>query len=613
MSIISKFIKLNKDVLLEYVYNDGNLISEPYNILFNSKDRKQSYVGFDSSITNNTLNNQLFKIDSIQGVWGKTNPSTYSFLEVKNFGLSEPIKHDTIKIHVPINWTFGEYLGFHIRVYGFDTLNQVEIELSNFYFDMSDVNQQYLLNFTSPPLLFQEKLWGKNITVNIPSLSELASQLTNNLPTPNSINANLTKGLGFSTSSPIFIDFNFINNIQVINQVKTYLLQSAITTTLPQTPEFERLGLKVEHSINGDFFEIYGTYNGNIAEFNKFIQESVFMGNRYYVQYDITLYEQNIRGKTTTITLTDNFNESIEYRPIIKRSTTTAIIDVEMRIIDSVNDSYIIRRSSYGMLQNEVSKYSLFMKKINIDNAYKPKIYNIKNAINPDLVGVANSMGMILLDTYPKKIKQISTDSLMNNPNLTTNTNNVVIEQIKVPFPILVERFNVIAKSNSSTLDNKTFYGFGKIQIILYPFDNIVSFYIASGTNESPRYFDLTGFSEIRLVIKNDKNTVSFLPFIESEQIDLVNGLITFKIEQSKFNEIKRVYNTGTNVFYITGSNISTTTVIYTGLYKIYDDTDNVSQLNNQIDQEAQQQSSVNSTIILDNNSRETAIVRPRI
>jgi hypothetical protein len=612
MSTISKFIKLDKDVLLEYIYNDGNLISESYNILVNSKDRKQSYLAYDSSITNNTLNNQLFRIDQIQGIWGKANPNTYSFLEVKNFGLSEPIKHDTIKIHIPINWTFGEYLGFYIRVYGFDTLNQVEIELSNFYFDMSDVNQQYLLNFTSPPLLFQEKLWGKNITLNIPSLSELSSQLTNNLPTPNSINANLTKGLGLSISSPVFIDFHFINNVQVINGITTYLLQSALTTTLPQTPEFERLGLKIEHSVNGDFFEIYGTYNDTIAEFNKFIQDAVYMGNRYYVQYDITLYEQNLRGKTTTITLTDNFNEPIEYRPIIKRSTTTAIIDVEMRMIDSVDDSYILRRSSYGMLQNEVSKYSLFMKKINIQNAYKPKIYNIKNTINPDLVGVANSMGMILLDTYPKKIKQNSTDSLINNPNLTTNnSNSVVIEQIKVPFPILVERFNVIAKSSSSILDNKEFYGFGKIQIILYPFDNVVSFYVASGTNDSPKYFDLTGFSEIKLVIKNDTNTISFLPFIESEQIDLVNGLVTFKIEQSKFNEIKRIYNTGTNVFYITGTNISTTTVIYTGLYKIYDDVDNISQLNNQIDTQVEQQANTDTFNV--DNSRETAIVRPRV
>jgi hypothetical protein len=40
-------------------------------------------------------------------------------------------------------------------------------------------------------------------------------------------------------------------------------------TTTPQTPEFERLGLVIENSKNGDFFEIYGTYNDTIAEFKQ--------------------------------------------------------------------------------------------------------------------------------------------------------------------------------------------------------------------------------------------------------------------------------------------------------------------------------------------------------
>ena len=93
--------------------------------------------------------------------------------------------------------------------------------------------------------------------------------------------------------------------------------------------------------------------------------------------------------------LTDDFNESIEYRPIIKYSTTTAVIDVEMRMIDAVDDSYIVRKASYGMLQDEVSKYSLRLSKINLKNAFKPKVYNIKNAINPSLIGKSNSMGMI--------------------------------------------------------------------------------------------------------------------------------------------------------------------------------------------------------------------------
>jgi hypothetical protein len=609
MAKVSKFIKLDKDVLLEYIYNDGNLVSEAYNILVNSKDRKRSYMAFDTSSTGNNQANQLFLIDPIEGKWGKVNTNYYTFLQVKNYSAPSPTRHDTLKFHIPVNWTFGEYLGFYVRVYTFDSLNNTQFELSNFYFDMSDVSKQNLLNFSTPALLFHEKLWGKNIQIEIPAVSEISSQLTNNRPTDNSINFNLTGGNGLSLNAPIFVDFHFIKNIQTINSVTNYLLEPAVTTTIPQTPDFERLGLKIENSTNGDFFEIYGTYNGTIAEFKRFIDDSITLGNRYYVQYNITTYEQNIRGKTTTITMMDNFNESIEYRPIIKYSTTTAIIDVEMRLIDSVDDSTIIRRASYGMLQDEVSKYSLSLMKINLDDANKPKIYNIKSAINPDLVGVANSFGIIPINNNPKSPPKPRVNlDILANPNNNTSTlsdSNVIVEQIRVPFPVLVDRFNIMAKSDSAVMDTKTFFGFGKIQILLYPFDNVVSFSIASGTPEQPRYLDMSGYNEIKLTIKSDNNSISFSPYIESGQIDLVNGSIAFKINESKFSEIKRIYNNGVNVFYITGTNVSTTSVIYTGLFKLYDDKNNVDQLNQQVSSQPQ--------IILDPTPpRQTVIVTSR-
>jgi hypothetical protein len=41
---ISKFAKVDRDVLLEYVYNDGNLLSEKYKILSNVKDNVSSFI-----------------------------------------------------------------------------------------------------------------------------------------------------------------------------------------------------------------------------------------------------------------------------------------------------------------------------------------------------------------------------------------------------------------------------------------------------------------------------------------------------------------------------------------------------------------------------------------
>jgi hypothetical protein len=580
MAKISKYVKLDKDILLEYIYDDGNLISESYDVLVDSRDRRQSYVSATGSVTANTLGNQLFKIDSVSQKYGKVNPNSYSFLQLKEYSSGIPVRHDTLKFHIPINWTFGEYLGFYVRVYAFDTSNQRVFDISNFYFDMTDVSQQYLLNFTSPALLFQEKLWGKNITIQIPSVSDVANQKENNLPKVNSINANLTNGSGLNTTSPVFVDFHFINNIQTVNGITSYLLSAKVTTTVPQTPEFERLGLVIEHSLNGDFFEIYGVYNDTIAGFNQFMDESFNIGHRYYVQYNITMYEQNIRGKTTTVTQHENFNETVEYRPIIKYSTTTAIVDVEMRLIDAVDDSYIIRRASYGMLQDEVSKYSLNLTKINLKNASKPKIYNIKSNIDPSLVGLSNSMGKITkINSNRAKSGRVN-GSGNGNGNGNNNSPVIQIETVKVPFPVLVDKFNIVGKSDNASFNNTVFYGIGKMQVLLYPFDNIITFTIANGDVSKPDFLNMTGYGDVKLVFKDDSKLYEFPLYTDSGSVNLAIGQLAFRITQNKFADIKRLYETGINVFYITSDIQSVRSVVYTGLYKIYDNLANVAGLN---------------------------------
>lgn len=619
MSKISKFLKLDKNILLEYIYDSGNLLSEPYDILVNSRSSVNSYLSTGSGVTTNSKDNSLFLIDPVNRKLGKIDTDNYSFLQVKNYSQPGPIKHDTLKFHLPINWTFGEYIGFYINVYTFDKQNQVKYDISNFYFDITDLSQQNLMNFTSPPLLYLEKLWGKNITIDIPSVDAISSQLTNNLPTEDSINANLTDGSGLSLTSPVFIDFSFITKKQVINNITTYLSKSPISLSVPQTPEFERLGLMIEPSKNGDYFEIYGTYNGNIGEFNKFINDSVQQGNRYYVQYNITIFEQNIRGKTTTMILTDNFNESVEFRPIIKYSTTTAIIDVEMKLIDAIDDSYITRKASYGMLQDEVSKYSLSLSKINLKNAYKPKIYNIKNAINPSLVGKSNSMGMIDEFSTSGGIGNVNFDgssvegsgsTTIANGGLGTDLlNSGSLQTIKVPFPVLVETFNVIGKSDNTIFDNKTFYANGRIQIVLYPFDNIVKFVLASGETTAPDYMDLTKYNEISFVIRNDFDSVTFPIYDETDEIQLDIGQLVFKLDKNKYNRIKNIYDSGINVFYITGTNQDVTSVIYNGLFKIFETRDNIVTLNDEAT------AGLTPTIIDDptlNGNQETAVVTRR-
>ena len=331
---VSKYIKPDVNILMEYIYDDSNLISEPYEILVNIKDNSKSFISTDSSITANTSANQLFQIDPVNRKYGKVDTTNYTFLQIKDYASGFPLRYDTIIIHLPINYSFGENIGMYLRAYSFDFNTQKTYDLTNFYFDISDTNTQDILQYTNPPILFQEKLWGKEIRILVPSLYEISNQRKLNITTSNSVNYNLTGGIGMSQLSPIFFEFSFITGKQTINSITTYNLANKIQLSLPQVPEFQTLGTMIQHSSNGDFFEIFGIYNGTIADFKTFMDNSVYIGNRYYVQYNITLYEQNIRGKSLTITVTDNFNETVEYRPIIKYSTTTAVINVDMYIID---------------------------------------------------------------------------------------------------------------------------------------------------------------------------------------------------------------------------------------------------------------------------------------
>lgn len=591
MAKISKFVKLDKDVLLEYVYNDGNVFNDRYRLLVDSRTQKRSYMAADTSSTGNTLSNQIVGIDLVDNRFGKVDPTFYTYLQLSDYSSSLPLRHDILKFHIPVNWTFGEHVGFYVRISAFDSTNSLSYNISNFYFDMTDTGQQSLMDYNTPALLFQEKLWGKSISFEIPSVSGIAAQLANGVARPNSLNYNLTGGLGLSSTSPIMIEFFFIEGSRTINNVKTFTVGQKYATSVPQTPEFETLGLTVKHSDNGDFFEIFGTYNGNSTEFNKFINDSLTIGRKFYVQYDITTYEQNVRGKTTTVTVMDNFNETIDYRPIIKVSTTTAILDVEMRLIDMVDDSYIVRRASYGMLQDEVSKYSSNMTKLDMSTAMKPKIYNIKNNIDASLLGKTNSMGIPLgtrgrtgkgFNVGIGTKKGIGPGGNMNNPNLGSGGTGVTTNVVKIPYAVLVEVNNVVGKSENQYVNKDLFYGINKMSILIYPFDNVLRFTIATGDAGAPTYLDMSNLGEISLVFKSDAVVERFGLMQDATDLNVSQGQLVFRIPEVKINSLKSIFNDKKNVFYITAKQVTGEVVLYSGLFQINDNAKYIDALNQQ-------------------------------
>ena len=561
----SKYIKVDKDVVIEYIYDNQGFLLEGYNILTNLKDEYNQFYSSEGTQTRNGESNQLFRIDPVKNIWTKINYDKYGFLGKREYGTSVPLRFDSIKVHLPVKYTFGGNYGFHIKVYSKASRGTHQYLLSSFYYDITDQSQSDYLQFNSPPLLITEKLWQKNVEFYIPSLHFISSQKTLGLPTEFSLNYNLSDGTGMSETSPIFIEFSFITSRQTILNEVRYTLGGTKQISIPQTPEFENLSVMIEPSNQGDFFELYGTYNGTLAEFNTFIEDSRYSNKKYNVEYTITLFEQNVRTRSQKIYLDEFFNQKIEYRPIIRYSTTTAVIECEMKLIDLVDSSIISRRASYGMLPDEVAKYSLRLTKINLEGANKPKIYNIKNQLGAGLLE--------LNDKRNRGSRKGEMDTYGNS--------QIKLEFLKVPFPLFIDKFNLVAKSDSVEIGREIFYSDGALRLVIYPFDNVIMFTIADRISDTQiEYLNLSNSSDVRLVFKSDVQSASF-PLWDGNngQIDLERGTICFMIPSSRIPDIQRIFDAGKRVFYITTTNNQITTPLFSGSFTLFDSVDYIEEL----------------------------------
>ncbi len=538
----SIFKKVNRDVLVEWIYDDGNNIIEPYKILLNSKTQTKSFISGDTSITRNTEDNQLIQIDPIQSKYAKINYSQYSYLSYQDY-VSGGIRHDKIKIYLPSNFTFGEYQGFYLRAYTYDYRNRKFYDLSNFFYDYTDEVKRGMLSSFTPPILYQDRVWDKFIEINIPSVYAISLQRDNGQVQTDTINFNLAGTDGLSQTSPIFVDFYLISKIQQIGSVKNYLTSQKVISQFPQIPELESLTLFIEESSSGDYFEIIPKYNNSVDEFANFIQDSKTLNKIYYLEFTIIVFEQNIKGKQIVLKVEEGFSDPIEFRPIIKYSSSTAIIDVEMRLIDRNNGSIVVRKSAYGMKPDQLSKYALGLKRIKIDNVNKPKIYS-KNSISLHHIDELGKAPM------PENRIQVPVPALINSKNISAYS------------PQALNRLSI------NKIDN--YHYNGKLKVGLDPFDNILQFNLALKYQDKIEAIDLTNCQELKLSFKNDDSLIDFIQYFDGETSASM-GICKFRIPESKFIDIKNLIKSGINVFHITTTNQGVKTCIYSGLFATTD------------------------------------------
>jgi len=513
MASSSKFMKLHPNVLLEWVYDSENLKSENYQILTDLVTEKR---GFMSQEGYNKLENSVFVIDPVVRKYAKVDTGKYNYLKVETYS-SSFVQYDKLRLHLPETYSFADngYVGLYVRVYTYDYYNEKVVDFSSIIYDDTEVGADIKLELNDS-FLYDEQSWGKYFSYDIPSIDTISKQrsssATSNTPTPNSINLNLTQSNGISQSSPIFIEFSFIVSRQEILGNTYYHMSDIFTKSIDKVPEYLDLAANITKATDGDYFEIYGTYGGDNESMDEFVDELNAKGRKVRLEFDVSLYEENILMNTQTYIVEDNFTQKLWYRPVLSFTNTTASIDVTMKVIDLVDDSQIDRLASIS-LTKDIFKYGKILTRINLENAWKPKIYNLKG--NASMVDAS-----------------LGADINVGDINLT-----------KVNYPVISDRLGLLVSTSPSPTTK--YKPMGLAEIIINPFGNTVKFEIAkldqSGNAVPYDLAEIMENSKLTLSFKSDEEYLEKEVWQETDDNDYDNGVVVYRIEQSDLPTLKAI------------------------------------------------------------------------
>ena len=542
MAKVSKFMKLNPNVLMEWVFDSENYLSENYKVITNLNENKKR--NFLSTSNYNNINNNLFQLDSVLKKYTLPNTIKYNFLQEQDYNTA-PVQYDTVRIYLPSTYNFIDngYVGLYLKIFAYGFYNDNIYEISNIFFDATN-NSNSGLTQLAIPFFYDEQQWGKYYEFDVPSIDYVSNQRSGTTSLSNSINSNLTLGEGLSQTGPIFIDFQYLNTKENILGTTYYYASESFRSSFQKAPEYNTLAVQIQESLEGDFFEIWGTYGESNENLDNFIREQKNKGRDIRIEYDIYLYEENIQTNMQTVAVMDNFTKKILYRPVLTISNTTAAIKITMRVMDLVDMSTVERFTTIG-LDNNIQKYGKKLISLNVQNLNNLKIYNAK----PD---------------------QITMDNGVLSGNVTT-------EIIKVNSPQLIEVGKIIVNSPLSSSDYK---GMGLLNLIITPFDNIIQFRLGivpqtnSGSGNPFEQYDLSTIlnnSEIMLTFKSDTESVNKSIYKESDN-DYKHGIINFKIVQNDLAILRNIYSKGFFNFYLTIIDVSKIeTLLYSGTFSLYE------------------------------------------
>lgn len=444
MADSTKYFQLTPEILVEYNYNDINSVNnqngEAKHIIDLGEDKFKAMVVQNGFCSANTFllpqDKEHFvlpinKSESrfIQYYNGRRDltyghsdfNSTLVSQSSGNDDKSDDILIDKFKLHFTSKNYFGDYDGFIISVNVYDKIKN-KVGLLSYYIKRTDN-----IKLNDNPVLINQKLYTTYLEFTIPSVSALihSVELREELPGED----NLVRKL-FShqimDNTPIIMNIYGVKSTYKDNNYEYYNTEKISSIFIPIVDKSNHIEVKVEKATDGDYFVIHPVVDNNRVSFSDYIDNlSDGHPEQYIVFYELKVVEYPVANtrsieKTThreqyIINAGQNDNENSDinidsimyFRPVLRYSglNVTFRIDVSMSIINTLDNTTIIKNSSLSVSGEDAKKYGKRMNRIYLGEIpTQINVYNKKPDIDTDGVKITNSSSNVKIENHQHSV-----------------------------------------------------------------------------------------------------------------------------------------------------------------------------------------------------------------
>ena len=444
MADSTKYFQLTPEILVEYNYNDINSVnnqnSEAKHIIDLGEDKFKAMVVQNGFCSTNTFllpqDKEHFvlpinKSESrfIQYYNGRRDltyghsdfNSTLVSQSSGNDDKSDDILIDTFKLHFTSKNYFGDYDGFIISVTVYDKIKN-KVGLLSYYIKRTDN-----IKLNDSPVLINQKLYTTYLEFTIPSVSALVHsvELKEELPGEDHLVGKLFSHQ-IMDNTPIIMNIYGVKSTYKDNNYEYYNTEKISSIFIPIVDKSNHIEVKVEKATDGDYFVIHPVVDNNRVSFSDYIYNlSDGHPEQYIVFYELKVVEYPVANtrsieKTThreqyIINAGQNDNENSDinidsimyFRPVLRYSglNVTFRIDVNMSIINTLDNTTIIKNSSLSVSGEDAKKYGKRMNRIYLGEIpAQINVYNKKPDIDTDGVKITNSSSNVKIENHQHSV-----------------------------------------------------------------------------------------------------------------------------------------------------------------------------------------------------------------